>query len=153
MRRNERKTVEWVKNASFSSIREIGNGKKVEQREKRKRCNEGKEGEWKSSRNEKEKMEKNRRTSWVGPERWRTVDRGRGESRYGERENLPTSSVRSFLHPSCPSFGCFHGRHLVGSFTPGRRAARKWERGKDRKRVIPRRVGRRTKHAEEEEEG
>jgi len=46
--------------------------------------------------------------------------RGRGEG------YLPASSVRlrAFLHPSWPSFGCFHGRHLVGSFTPGRRAAR-----------------------------
>jgi len=42
----------------------------------------------------------------------------------GRRGYLPASSVRAFLHPSCPSFGCFHGRHLVGSFTPGRRAAR-----------------------------
>lgn len=41
----------------------------------------------------------------------------------GGRRNLPASLVRAFLHPSCPSFGCFHGRHLVGSFTPGRRAA------------------------------
>lgn len=71
------------------------------------------------------------------------------------RENLPASLVRAFLHPSCPSFGCFHGRHLVGSFTPGRRAARERERVREgeRKRVILRRAGKRTKHVEEEEEG
>lgn len=47
---------------------------------------------------------------------------GRGGG--GGKGNLPASLVRAFLHPSCPSFGCFHGRHLVGSFTPGRRVAR-----------------------------
>lgn len=42
----------------------------------------------------------------------------------------PTRGVRASrsLCRLCPSFGCFHGRHLVGSFTPRGARARK-ERG------------------------
>ena len=59
-----------------------------------------------------------------------------------EKANLPAGSVRGFLHPSCPSFGCFHGRHLVGSFTPGRRAARGEQRGQGREKSAAGRRGR-----------
>ncbi|KOX72394.1 hypothetical protein WN51_01493 [Melipona quadrifasciata] len=59
-----------------------------------------------------------------------------------EKANVPAGSVRGFLHPSCPSFGCFHGRHLVGSFTPGRRAARGEQRGQGREKSAAGRRGR-----------
>jgi len=102
-------------------------------REKRERNGTTKEGKRKSSRRNKKERTEERRTLWVGPkeERWIAVEEDWDGGKGG---NLPASSVRAFLHPSCPSFGCFHGRHLVGSFTPGRRAARKWERERERER-------------------
>lgn len=75
-------------------------------------------------------------------EREGAVGRERAWAEGGE-EYLPASSVRAFLHPSCPSFGCFHGRHLVGSFTPGRRAAagartRREEKKREKEGLTPR---------------
>lgn len=74
---------------------------------------------------DRKNVERARRKKEAG---WVALEVGRGEEEGG---NLPASSVRAFLHPSCPSFGCFHGRHLVGSFTPGRRAAREQEKEKE----------------------
>lgn len=78
---------------------------------------------------DRKNVERARRKKEAG---WVALEVGRGEEEGG---NLPASSVRAFLHPSCPSFGCFHGRHLVGSFTPGRRAARARARERERVRV------------------
>lgn len=99
-------------------MEESGTERKEKEVEERK----AKEENEKSSRNEKERMEELRKSEV----RKNSGSRSR-RAEMGGGGNLPASLVRAFLHPSCPSFGCFHGRHLVGSFTPGRRAARERE--------------------------
>lgn len=79
----------------------------------------------------------------------------RRSARGARGRDLPASSVRAFLlHSSCPSFGCFHGRHLVGSFTPGRRAERARARKREREQKGEKRSDSKRERGEESgEEG